>query len=69
MGRLRGGSNTGSKICTQDSSGERIGRCRADEGTYQSRLAGPLREAPIGDPRIIRLIQKWLRAGILEDGS
>ena len=22
----------------------------------------------IGDPRIIRLIQKWLRAGILEDG-
>ena len=23
----------------------------------------------IGDPRIIRLIQKWLRAGILEDGA
>jgi retron-type reverse transcriptase len=22
----------------------------------------------IGDPRVIRLIQKWLRAGILEDG-
>jgi retron-type reverse transcriptase len=22
----------------------------------------------IGDPRMIRLIQKWLRAGILEDG-
>ena len=22
----------------------------------------------IGDPRIIRLIQKWLKAGILEDG-
>ena len=22
----------------------------------------------IGDPRIIRLIQKWLRAGVLEDG-
>jgi hypothetical protein len=23
----------------------------------------------IGDPRIIRLIQKWLRAGVLEDGE
>jgi retron-type reverse transcriptase len=23
----------------------------------------------IGDPRIIRLIQKWLKAGILEDGA
>jgi retron-type reverse transcriptase len=23
----------------------------------------------IGDPRMIRLIQKWLRAGILEDGE
>ena len=22
----------------------------------------------IGDPRIIRLIQKWLKAGVLEDG-
>jgi len=22
----------------------------------------------IGDPRILRLIQKWLRAGVLEDG-
>src|SRR6516225_9144416 len=30
-------SNTGSKICTHDSSGERIGRCRAGEGTYPSR--------------------------------
>jgi RNA-directed DNA polymerase len=26
-------------------------------------------EHRIGDPRIIRLIQKWLRAGILEDGA
>ena len=26
-------------------------------------------EHRIGDPRIIRLIQKWLRAGILEDGT
>ena len=25
-------------------------------------------EHRIGDPRIIRLIQKWLKAGILEDG-
>jgi RNA-directed DNA polymerase len=25
-------------------------------------------ERRIGDPRIIRLVQKWLRAGILEDG-
>ena len=25
-------------------------------------------EHRIGDKRIIRLIQKWLRAGILEDG-
>jgi RNA-directed DNA polymerase len=25
-------------------------------------------EARIGDPRIIRLIQKWLKAGVLEDG-
>jgi RNA-directed DNA polymerase len=23
----------------------------------------------IGDPRIIRLVQKWLRAGVLEDGA
>ena len=22
----------------------------------------------IGDPRIVRLIQKWLKAGVLEDG-
>ncbi len=22
----------------------------------------------VGDPRIIRLIQKWLKAGVLEDG-
>jgi len=22
----------------------------------------------VGDPRIIRLVQKWLRAGVLEDG-
>ena len=27
-----------------------------------------LRHAPVGDKRIIRLIQKWLKAGILEDG-
>ena len=33
-------SNTGSKICTHDSSGERIGRCRAGEGTYPSRTGG-----------------------------
>ena len=26
-------------------------------------------EHRIGDPRIIRLIQKWLRAGVLEDGA
>jgi retron-type reverse transcriptase len=26
-------------------------------------------EHRIGDPRIIRLIQKWLRAGVLEDGT
>ena len=26
-------------------------------------------EHRIGDPRIIRLIQKWLKAGVLEDGS
>jgi retron-type reverse transcriptase len=26
-------------------------------------------EHRIGDKRIIRLIQKWLRAGILEDGE
>ena len=26
-------------------------------------------EHRIGDPRIIRLIQKWLKAGILEDGA
>jgi len=26
-------------------------------------------EHRVGDPRIIRLIQKWLRAGILEDGA
>jgi RNA-directed DNA polymerase len=25
-------------------------------------------EHRIGDPRIIRLIRKWLRAGVLEDG-
>jgi retron-type reverse transcriptase len=25
-------------------------------------------EHRIGDPRIIRLIQKWLKAGVLEDG-
>ena len=23
----------------------------------------------IGDPRIVRLIQKWLKAGVLEDGE
>ena len=28
----------------------------------------PLREAPDWRPRIIRLIQKWLKAGVLEDG-
>jgi retron-type reverse transcriptase len=26
-------------------------------------------EHRVGDPRIIRLIQKWLKAGILEDGG
>ena len=31
-------------------------------------MVGPLLELRIGDKRIIRLIQKWLRAGILEDG-
>jgi hypothetical protein len=31
-------------------------------------MARPLRRAPIGDKRIIRLIQKWLKAGVLEDG-
>ena len=25
-------------------------------------------EHRIGDPRIIRLIRKWLKAGVLEDG-
>jgi hypothetical protein len=25
--------------------------------------------AEIGDPRIIRLIQKWMKAGVLEDGE
>ena len=25
-------------------------------------------EHRVGDPRVIRLIQKWLKAGILEDG-
>jgi len=25
-------------------------------------------EHRVGDPRIIRLVQKWLRAGVLEDG-
>ena len=31
-------------------------------------MAGPLPGTRIGDKRIIRLIRKWLRAGILEDG-
>ncbi|MGY4287778.1 retron-type reverse transcriptase [Bradyrhizobium sp. LM2.7] len=26
-------------------------------------------EHRIGDPRIIRLIQKWLKAGVLEEGT
>ena len=26
------------------------------------------RDGPGGDPRIIRLIRKWLKAGVLEDG-
>jgi retron-type reverse transcriptase len=26
-------------------------------------------EHRIGDPRMIRLIRKWLKAGILEDGA
>ena len=26
-------------------------------------------EHRIGDPRIIRLIRKWLKAGVLEDGT
>ena len=30
--------------------------------------SGPL-EHRVGDRRIIRLIQRWLRAGVLEDGS
>ena len=25
-------------------------------------------EHRVGDPRIVRLIQKWLKAGVLEDG-
>ena len=32
-------------------------------------MADPLREARIDDPRIIRLIQKWLKASVLEDGG
>ena len=32
-------------------------------------MADPVRGTPVGDPRIIRLIQKWLRAGVLEDGA
>jgi hypothetical protein len=32
-------------------------------------MAYPLREHRIGDKRIIRLIQKWLKAGILKTGS
>ena len=31
-------------------------------------MADPVLEHRIGDRRIIRLIQKWLKAGILEDG-
>ena len=31
-------------------------------------LADPFLTHGINDPRIIRLIQKWLKAGILEDG-
>jgi RNA-directed DNA polymerase len=23
----------------------------------------------LGDPRLVRLIQRWLKAGVLEDGS
>jgi retron-type reverse transcriptase len=35
-----------------------------------SEVAGspPFLEHRIGDKRIIRLVQKWLKAGILEDG-
>ena len=31
-------------------------------------MVGPLLEHRVGDKRIIRMIQKWLKAGILEDG-
>jgi hypothetical protein len=33
---------------------------------HNVRCSGPHREG--ADPRIIRLIQKWLKAGVLEDG-
>ena len=26
-------------------------------------------ERRVGDPRMLRLIQKWLKAGVLEDGE
>ena len=42
-------------------------RCFFDE-VSQAWLTSFL-EHRIGDRRIIRLIQKWLKAGILEDGS
>ena len=31
-------------------------------------MGPPLLGARIGDKRVIRLVQKWLRAGVLEDG-
>ena len=31
-------------------------------------MAHPLREHRVGDRRIVRLIRKWLKAGVLEDG-
>jgi RNA-directed DNA polymerase len=34
----------------------------------QPGMAHPFPEHRIGDKRIIRLIQKWLKAGVLEDG-
>ena len=35
----------------------------------QSNLVDPLRGHRIGDRRIVRLIRKWLKAGVLEDGA
>src|ERR1700677_3969418 len=61
----------------------RIGRRRAGGLTYPNRAAADIAkffdsvskewlarflEHRIGDKRVLRLIQKWLRAGVLEDG-